>query len=280
MEGQAQALAALSTRPQAAEATVPAAAFKGASVLLLTIGSVSVRATRDFQRQPLRRATATAALVCARASRLRATSEANWLTLAETQAKAAGNGPLQAMVWLERATAEGQAARSADSPSRATVYYAKVALHEAGSGHGQAGIRAAARFHLAWEFAASSDRRGALVEIDTGRIDAQRAGWSEPAIDACVGSALRKLGRLKDAELALSGALDSPPSRKTWVLCDLARTYVAMGDVDMGGEALEEAFLVTRADGMEARLPRIIAARSIFPPGRALRELDDVLHGA
>jgi hypothetical protein len=280
LEAQAHALAALSTRPQAAEATAPAAALRSASDLLRAIDRASGRTIRDFQRQPLRRAAATAALVCARASRLRATSEACWLTRAETEARAAGDRALQALVSLERATAEGQAARSADAPSPATVHHATVALHQAGSGHGGAGIRAAARFHLAWEFAARGDRHGAIVEIDAGRIDAQRAGWSEPAIDACVGSALRKLGRLTGAEPALSGALDGPPSRTTWVLCDLARVHAAMGDVDMGGQALEEAFLLTTADGMRARLPRIVAARSVLPPGRALRELDDVLRSA
>jgi hypothetical protein len=280
LEAQAHALAVLDTRPQAAEATAPEAAFASASSLLRAIEIASVRAIRDFQRQPLRRATAIAALVCARAARLRAASAAHWLSLAEAQATAARDTPLQALVRLERATAAGQAARSADLPSAATVQHATAALHEAGSGHGQAGIRAAARFHLAWELAATGDQRSALMELDAGRVDAQRADWDDPAIAACAGSALGRLGRLKDAVLALSGALDSPPSRRTWVLCDLARTYVAMGDVDMGAEALEEAFLLATADGLTARLPRVIAARSLLPAGRALRELDDVLGSA
>jgi hypothetical protein len=91
--------------------------------------------------------------------------------------------------------------------------------------------------------------------------------------------ALRRLGRVKDAELTLSGAVDSPPSRRTWVLCDLARTCGAMDEVDMAGEALEDAFLLATVDGMTARPPRIVGARSILPPGRALRELDDVIQG-
>lgn len=284
LEAQALALAGLGMRPDAAEpcwpgeGSPPAAVLTSASALLRTIDRASGRVIRQPQTRSLRRASAVAALVCARASRLRAAPETNWLTLAEVQAQATGDKPLQALVRLERATTEGQAARSADAPSPATVDHATRALHEAGSSHSQAAIRAGARFHLAWEYAATGDRRGAVMEVDAGRIEAQRAGWSQPAIDACVGPALRKLGRLEDAELTLSGALDSPPSRRTWVLCDLARTYGAMSEMDMAGEALEEAFLLAKAHGMNARLPRIIAARSVLPPGRALRELDDVLH--
>jgi hypothetical protein len=76
--------------------------------------------------------------------------------------------------------------------------------------------------------------------------------------------------------MELSGALDTPPIRAppssaTW--------RIALGDVDTAAEALEEAFLLAHADGMESRLPRIVAAKSLLPPGRAARELDEVMHG-
>jgi tetratricopeptide (TPR) repeat protein len=132
---------------------------------------------------------------------------------------------------------------------------------------------------LAWQLAAARREHAALLELGAARYDAERASWPRPRIESNAGSALRKLGCLREAEMELSGALDTAPIRRTAVLCDLAHTYVAVGDADTAAEALEEAFLLARADGMESRLPRIVAAKSLLPPGRAARELDEVMHG-
>jgi hypothetical protein len=257
----------------------PVAALKRGQAHLNLIEAARPNALRNFQLRPLNRAASRTALVCARASRWCGIDEYRWITLAETTAGEAGDGPLMALAMLARAAADGMAARSTDCPSPARLTLVTGALRRTGTAPEQASIRASARFELAWEFAANGDQHGALMELNAATFEAQSAGWPKALIDSSVGTALRKLGRLVDAELALSGALDTPPVRRVWILCDLARTYVASGEPDMAAEALEEAFLLTRAGGIEARLPRILAVRSLLPPGRAKRELVEVMHG-
>jgi tetratricopeptide (TPR) repeat protein len=219
-------------------------------------------------------------MVCARASRWSGRDERGWLTLAETQATAANDGPLMAQAWLERATAEGEPARIAECPSPAVVTLATAALHRAGSRREQAGVRSTARFKVTWELAAHGDRRGALMELEAAQIDAQLAGCSACTIDSAVGGILRRLGRITEARQVLSGALDTPPVRRVCVLCDLARVHAASGDVDGAAQELEEAFLLTRAHGVDGRVRHVLAARSVLPAGRPARELDDLLRDA
>jgi hypothetical protein len=72
---------------------------------------------------------------------------------------------------------------------------------------------------------------------------------------------------------------DAVTGGRVIVLCDLARLRAASREADAAAEALEDAYLLTRAHDIQARLPRILAARSTLPPGRATRGLDDLLHG-
>jgi tetratricopeptide (TPR) repeat protein len=218
-------------------------------------------------------------MACARASRWCAADGNGWLTIAETEAAAADDGPLLAQAWLERATAEGMDARSTERPSPARLALATAALRRTGSRQEQSGIRAAARWKLAWELAVEGNQHGALMELDAATYEAEKAGWTRTAIDEMVGGVMRKLGRRTDAEIALSGALAAPPVRRVWVLCDLARMHLTSGDADTAAETLEEAFLLMRANGIEGRLPRILAVRSLLPPGRAKRALTEVMHG-
>jgi tetratricopeptide (TPR) repeat protein len=271
LEVQAQALA------REAEALGPAGTLRAAHAYLRRIDKSLASATRDHHPRPLHRAASTTALTIAHASRWCGLDGNGWLRLAEQRAAAAGDGPLLASAWLSRGTAVGESARSADCPSPEAMKHYIAALDRAGSAHAQAGLRASARFMLAWQLAAAGREHAAHLELGAARCDAERAGWPMPRIESNAGSALRKLGWLQEAEMELSGALDTPPIRRTAVLCDLAHTYVAVGDADTAAEALEEAFVLARADGMESRLPRIVTAKSLLPPGRATRQLDEVM---
>jgi hypothetical protein len=237
-------------------------------------------ASREHQRRPLHRASSMSALVCARASRWAGLDWTGWLTLAETAARSAGDGPLLATALLERGNATGEAAHCADCLSPAAMDLYAAALDRAGAGEGQCGVRADARFQLGWELAAAGNDHGALLELDAAMLEAQRAGWPASVVDSRVGNIHYRLGHLVDAELSLSRAVDTPPPRRVWVLCSLAHTHLGSGEVDAAAGALEEAFLLTRAHGIPARLPRILAVRSLLPPGRAARQLDELMRGA
>jgi tetratricopeptide (TPR) repeat protein len=263
-----------------AEALGPALALRTARARLRVIDTSLAGTPRVRQRRVLHRAASTAAIVCVRASLWSGRCTAEWLALAETHASEAGDGPLLARVWQQRGEALGEAAGLAGCHSPAALQLYTAALHRAGSAGEQAGLRALTRFWLAWELAAADDRRGSLMELDAATFEAHRAGWSETAIGSSAGPPLRRLGRLADAERALARALDTAPVRRVCVLCDLARTHVAAGDADGAAEALEEAFLLTRAERIEGRRAHIASVRSVLPPGRATEQLDEVMRGS
>lgn len=255
----------------------PAVALQVGRAHLKLIEATRPVALRSFQLRPLSRAASITAMACARASRWSGAEEDAWLTLAETEAAAADDGPLLAKALLERANSETARAADCSSPAAKKLYAA--AIRRAGAAREQAGIRASIRFQLAWEVAAEGDKRAALMELDAATYEAQQAGWADPVIASHAGCAQRKIGRLVDAELALNGALVTPPVRRIWVLCDLARMHLESGDADAAAATLEEAFLLTRSNGIEGRLRRILGVRSLLPPGRAKRALTEVMHG-
>jgi tetratricopeptide (TPR) repeat protein len=256
----------------------PSVALGAAQTHFDTIRSALDRTIRSHQRVPLHRAASTMARVCALASRCSQIDAHQWLTIAEAEAKAANDGPLLAHASMERAWAEGMAERFADCPCPKRLTLVTTALSRTGIGDEQSSIRAWARQERAWELALTGDRHDALVELDMATMEAQRAGWRDPSIHEMVGSTLRKLRRPVEAERSLSRALDQRPYRRIWVHCEVAQVHLALNDADAAAGSLEEAFLLTRAQGMSGRLPRILAVRAMLPPGRAARELDEVMH--
>jgi hypothetical protein len=258
----------------------PAAALGAASAHHHLVQAALGAAVREHQRRPLHRASSMSALVCARASRWAGQDWNGWLTLAESAARRADDGPLLAKAMLERGNATGEAEHCADRVCPEAMQLYVAALHRAGTGQDQSGVRADARFQLGWELATAGNEHGALLELDAATVEAERAGWATNVIDSRVGIIQHRLGHLVDAEQSLSRALDTPPPRHVWVLCSLAHTLAAFGDADTAAGALEEAFLLTRAHGMKARLPRILAVRSLLPPGRAAQQLDELMRDA
>ena len=138
---------------------------------------------------------------------------------------------------------------------------------------------AEARLELAWELAARGEKYAAHMELAAATFEAQEAGWSETLIASYVGPLLRKLGLPALADHTLSGALDTAPVRRVWVLCGLARTWVATGDEDGAVEALREALRLTRAHGIDGRMGYITGARSILRPSRAVDALNELMRG-
>lgn len=240
-----------------------------------TISDVLARTRYD--RRPLHRAASATARVCALASRWSGIDGQQWVTIAETEAKTANDGPLLAHAWLERAWSEQG---FTECPSRARLSLVTAALDRAGLADEQSSIRASIRQERAWELAMAGNRRGALLELDSAAFEADKAGWTASAIRETIGTGLRVMGRPAEAERSLWGALDQPPVRRVLVLCEIAQAHLDLDEVDGAAQDLEEAFLLTRAHGIKGRLQYILAAKTLLPPGRAARELDEVMRGA
>ena len=256
----------------------PASVLETAHRQFHIVKSAIGRTGRAHQRPALHRAASMTARVCALASRWSGIAGQQWVTIAEAEAKAAGDGPLLAHAWLERSSVEGTFELFAERPYPARLTLVSAALDRAGIADDQANLRAFTRQERAWELAMAGNRRGALVELDAAMAEAEKAGWRNAAVHEMVGVGLRTVGRAAEAERSLCRALDQPPVRRVWDLCELAQTRLALGDADAAARHLGEAFLLTRAHSVTGRLPRILAVRALLPLGRAARELDEVMH--
>lgn len=241
------------------------------------INSAMTRTLRAQQRRPLHRAASMAARICALASRWSGIDGSPWVTIAVAEAKAAGDGPLLAHAWMEQMEHGCSSEVRCDHPCPERLALATAALGRTGIRDEHANVRAIARQERAWDLAMAGEPHPALVELDMATMEADKAGWRQPSIHEMVGVTLRKVGRPAEAERSLTKALDQPPVRRVWVLCEAAQAHLALDDVDAAAQDLEEAFLLTHAYSIKGRLPRILAVRALLPPGRAAQELDEVM---
>jgi hypothetical protein len=114
--------------------------------------------------------------------------------MATAHAEAAHDGPAKAWVLIQEAAVFGVPARWTGLPQPQEAELAAGALWAAGASTGTSGLRAAARWQLAWERAATGDEHGALQEAECAAVDAQRAGWDPYSLQIEYGQVLARSG--------------------------------------------------------------------------------------
>lgn len=165
------------------------------------------------------------------------------------------------------------------SPNPRRRALATGALWAAGASAAASGLRAAARWQVAWEHAATGDEHGALQEAEWATREAQRAGWGPHSLHIEYGQVLARCGYHAVAQHHLMRALGAPPVSRIVVLTDLALCQTREGDADAAATSLEEAMHLARACRAPGRIGGIRVARALLPPGRHRDQLDDVMRG-
>jgi tetratricopeptide (TPR) repeat protein len=263
-----------------AERWGPTATLANAGRLLARLDVALVRTPRQHDRLPLHVAAAIAGTLAARVARWEGNDPSERLSAALEHAEAAHDGPAKAQVLDQHAAVLSATARITGLPSAQETELATRALWEAGSSTSCSEVRAAARWRLAWERAATGDHRGALVEADAALRDVQRAGRSPYGeLHTTYGEILLRCGRLSAAQEHLTRALSAPPVRRIVVLTNLALCHARSGEAEAAATSLEEAVHLVQACRAPGRLAGIRAVRALLPPGPHREQLDDVLRG-
>lgn len=261
-----------------AEEWGPAATVANAATLLHRLDAAMTRASRDVERRPIHVAAAIAGAIAARTARWSGEDPSVALRVAMAHADAGRDGPAKSVVLLQEAAAIGEEARLSGLPCNQEKEAAGRALWQAGASIATSDQRAAARWLLAWEHAASGDEHGALHEADWAAKEAERAGWGY-SIDRSYAEVLARCGHHATAQRHFTRALAAPPVVRILVLTGLARSEIQSGDTDAAATSLEEAVLLARSCRAPGRRRGIRTVRCLLPPGRHRDQLDDVLRG-
>jgi tetratricopeptide (TPR) repeat protein len=252
-------------------------------------------AAAGWQRNRLSRTAALTALVAVSASRH---GDPRWteemIDRADQHAADASDGPLRAQALLYRARHTGEENYALDAGTQAGVALLTGALHQAGCRREQAALRAVIRYELAWECAALGDTRGARTELASADAEHDVATVAPPDVIVVwpevlssgalgpqfAGSVLRRLGLHQEAIASSTRGLAGPPSWRTPVMVDIARSHAALGDVDAAAAKLEDAFLTNVSAGLVGQPQgRVRAARALLHDTAAVRQLDVVMRG-
>jgi hypothetical protein len=236
-------------------------------------------------RNGYHRTAAAAALVGAAASVRAGDRTSQWATAAEEHARAAGDGPLLAELWLIRSVEDGAAAHAREIGSPAAMRHVLAAQSVAGA---SAFMRCWAHLVLANEWALDGEGHGALIELDCAAHDAEHAlpsPFAAPVEDVGAwfsgsrGAVLRKLGRWAEAEAALQSAGSRGIVSDVYGAVEWARLRLATGDADAAAAHLTAALDTCHALGLGGQVPFIAAAARDLPHAASTRQLADLLGG-
>jgi hypothetical protein len=236
-------------------------------------------------RKGYHRGAAAAALVGLAASMQAGDQTSPWATAAEEHARAAGDGPLLAELWLIRSVEDGAAAHAREIGSPAAMRHILAAQSVVGA---SAFARCWAHLALANEWALDGEGHGAHIDLDCAAYDADHAlpsPFAAPVEDVgawfsgCRGAVLRKLGRWADAEAALQLARSRGIVSDVYSAVEWARLRLATGDADAAAAHLAAALDTCHALGLTSRVPFIAAAARDLPDAASTRQLADLLRG-
>jgi hypothetical protein len=236
-------------------------------------------------RKGYQRAAAAAALVGLAASVRTGDQTGLWATAAEEHARAAGDGPLLAELWLTRSVEDGAAAHAREIGSPVAMRHILAAQSVVGA---SAFARCWAHLALANEWALGAEGHGALIDLDCAARDADHAlssPFAAPVEDVAAwvsgtrGAVLRRLGRSADAEAALQLAGSRGIVSDVYLGVEWTRLRLATGDADAAAAHLAAALDTCHALGLAGRVPFIAAAARDLPDAASTRRLADLLRG-